>query len=202
PAQLRRFLGMLAHYHGSVYNANELASSLGISKPTARKLLDLACGAFFARQLQPFHANMGKRLVKSPKVYLRDSGLYHTLLGVDSMKELRSHPKLGASWEGFALEQVLALCGDQRAYFWSVHNGPELDLLLEAKGKRWGFEFKAHSAPDMPKSGRAAAQALKLERLFVVHPGDANYPLGPETEALAFKNLPADMKRMGLVAEA
>lgn len=196
--QLRRFLGMLSHYHGGVYNANEMGASLGVSQPTARKLLDLSCGAFFARQLAPYHVNLGKRLVKSPKVYLRDSGLFHALLGVEDLNALRSHPKLGASWEGFCVEQVLALCGDRQAYFWAVHNGPELDLLIEAKGRRWGFEFKAHSAPELQASARAAMQALDLEQLYVIHSGERSYRLAPKVEALPLAALPAELKRRGL----
>ena len=185
PAEtLQRFWTMVAHYHAQVWNAAELARSLGASEPTARRYLDILCGTCVARRLQPWHTNLGKRELKSPKVYLRDSGLLHALLGIGTRRELLSHPKLGASWEGFALEQVLALFGAEDAWFWATHNGAELDLLLFRKGKAWGFEFKVDDGPTMTKSLHIALQDLNLEHAWVIHPGDKRYSLHENAEAI------------------
>ncbi|HUB27850.1 MAG TPA: ATP-binding protein, partial [Tepidisphaeraceae bacterium] len=136
----RRFWTMIAHYHGQIWNASEIGSSLGVSYHTARRYLDLLCGAYVVRQLQPWFENAGKRIVKSPKVYVRDSGLLHTLLQIPDLHALAAHPKLGASWEGFAIEQVLALVGERNAYFWSTQGGAELDLFILKDGRRLGVE--------------------------------------------------------------
>jgi len=193
---LRRFWTMVAHYHGQKWNAAELARSLGTSEPTMRKYLDLLTGMFLLRQLPPWFENLGKRQVKAPKVYVRDSGLLHTLLRLDTPAALEGHPKLGASWEGFALEQVLSLTGDQDAYFWSAHSGPELDLLLFRGGRRLGFEFKYSDAPELTKSMRAAMDDLKLDHLFVVYPGEQALELGEKAELLPIQRLPERWKSL------
>lgn len=186
---LRRFWTMLAHYHGQVWNAAELARALSASEPTARHYLDILCGTYLARRLQPWHTNLGKRELKAPKVYLRDSGLLHTLLGINNRQALMSHPKLGASWEGFALEQALSLFGQEDAYFWGTHNGAELDLLLFRNGKAWGFEFKVGDGPRMTKSLQIALDDLQLDRAWIIYPGDKRYPVHERVEALPLKLL-------------
>jgi predicted AAA+ superfamily ATPase len=188
-ATLRRFWSMIAHFHGQVWNAAELARSLGASEPTARRYLDTLTSMFLVRQLQPWFENLGKRQVKAPKVYVRDSGLLHALLGLGSFHALEEHPKLGASWEGFALEQVLRLTSDREAYFWATHAGAELDLLVNSQGRRWGFEFKYSDAPGMTKSMHIALEDLKPERIFVVYPGKDAYPLYERVEALPLAQL-------------
>ncbi len=195
---LRRFWTMLAHYHGQVWNGSELARSLGTSEPTMRRYLDILTSTFMVRQLAPWHENLGKRQVKAPKIYLRDPGLLHVLLRVASLEELEAHPKLGASWEGFALEQVLQITGDRDAYFWATHAGAELDLMVSGKGRRFGFEFKYGDAPSMTKSMHSALRDLKLERLFVVHPGRDSYPMNDRTEAVGFAHLRARLIEAGL----
>ncbi len=170
---LRRFWSMAAHYHGQVLNVAELARALGVTPATGRHYLDILCGAFLMRQLPPWHENLGKRQVKSPKLYFRDSGLLHLFLGLEEMAALLAHPRLGASWEGFAIEHVLALAGEQDAYFWGTQRGAELDLLVLRHGRRYGFEMKASEAPRLTPSMRIALEDLKLERLWVLHPGNA-----------------------------
>ncbi len=174
---LRRFLTMLAHYHGQVWNAAEFARALGASEPTARRYLDIMSGAYLARVLPPWFENMGKRQVKSPRVYLRDSGLLHALLELRDLRDLQGHPRLGASWEGFAMDQVLGAVRAPNAYFWSTHGGAELDLLLLAGGRRYGFEFKYADAPGRARSMHSALSDLRLEHLWVVYPGATDYPL-------------------------
>lgn len=177
PAALRRLWMMLAHYHGQVWNASEIARSLGEAHSTVKRHLDLLTGALMVRQLQPWHENLGKRQVKSPKVYLRDSGLLHALLGVPSFRALEGHPKLGASWEGFVIEEILRVAGERNAYFWATQAGAELDLLLLLQGNRCGVEVKYSDAPGMTKSMRTALADLRLSRLFVVYPGTESYDL-------------------------
>ena len=192
PAEaLRRFWTMLAHYHGQVWNAAEFARSLGTSEPTARRYLDILSGAYLARVLPPWFENTAKRQVKSPRVYLRDTGLLHALLELRNRGEVERHPRLGASWEGFALEQALALFSPPGAYFWSTHGGAELDLLLTRGGKRYGFEFKYADAPARTRSMHSALKDLRLEHLWVVYPGRAGYPLGERVSALPLADLPA-----------
>ena len=151
---LLRFWTMLAHYHGGVWNAAEAARSLGASEPTARRYLDLMTGLFLVRQLQPWHENLNKRQVKAPKVYVRDSGLLHALLGLASERELLSHPKVGASWEGYAIEETLRVIHPEAAYFWATYTGAELDLLLFVRGRRCGVEVKIQDAPRLTPSMR------------------------------------------------
>jgi len=197
-ATLRRFWLMLTHYHAQVWRGSELARSLGASEPTMRKYLDILSSTFMVRQLSPWHENLSKRQVKSPKVFLRDSGLLHCLLRLPAFVDLESHPKLGASWEGFALEQVLQITGDRDAYFWATHGGAELDLMVTWHGRRYGFEFKYGDAPSMTKSMHTALQDLKLKRLFVIHPGKDSYEMNDHTEALAIANVRARLAQTGL----
>jgi predicted AAA+ superfamily ATPase len=200
---LRNFWTMLAHYHGQVWNGAEIGRSLGTSHVTARRHLDLLCGAFMMRQLQPWFGNVGKRIVKSPKVYFRDTGLVHSLLRLPDAHSLAGHPKLGASWEGFALEQVLRMTGDRDAYFWATQGGAELDLLISGRGwRRYGFEFKYGDAPRMTKSMHVALADLGLERLFVVHPGPHAYPLHDRAEAVPLAQLVDRVSDMRLAAPA
>lgn len=181
---LRRFWTMLAHYHGQVWNASELARSLAVSAKTTLHYRDILSGSYVMRVLPPWFENLKKRQVKSPKVYIRDSGLLHALLGIQNMAQLRSHPRYGASWEGFALEQVLTFLGTGNAYFWSTQRGAELDLLVFQNGSPWGFEFKCSDAPTMTKSMYSALNDLGLTRLFVVYPGRTRYQIQEKVEVL------------------
>jgi hypothetical protein len=190
PTTLRRFWTMMAHYHGQTWNGSEIGGALGVSHHATRHYLDVLTGAYMVRQIQPWFENVGKRLVKSPKVYIRDSGLLHHLLGLPDEDALLSHPKMGASWEGFALEQVLAVTGERNVYFWATHGGAELDLLLFVGGKRIGIEFKRTAAPTPSKSMHIAIQDLGLERLYIVYPGEERYPLGERIEALPLAYVP------------
>jgi hypothetical protein len=181
---MQRFWSMLAHMHGQVWNAAEPARSLGISESTVRRYLDWLTQAFMIRQLQPWHENLAKRQVKAPKVYVRDTGLLHELLGVASAEELPRHPRCGASWEGFALEQMLAIARPDEAYFWATHAGAELDLLLFKNGRRVGVEFKRADAPRLTPSMRSALEDLSLDALYVAYPGDRRYALADRVEAV------------------
>jgi predicted AAA+ superfamily ATPase len=168
PAEtLRRFWTMTAHFHGQIWNAAQLARSLGVSENTVRSHLDILAGAFMVRVLPPWFENLRKRQVKAPKVYLRDAGLLHALLQIESLAELQAHPKLGASWEGFALEQLCTLLETRKAYYWATHGGAELDLLITIGGKRYGFEFKYADAPGATRSMRIALEDLNLEKVWV-----------------------------------
>lgn len=174
---LRRSWNMIAHFHGQIWNAAELARALAVNESTVRRYLDLLAGVFMVRQLPPWHENLGKRQVKAPKVYVRDAGLLHALLGIKSERDLEFHPKVGASWEGYAVEEVLKAVQPDDFYFWATHQGAELDLLLFKKGKRIGVECKRADAPTLTKSMNIAMADLKLDRLHVVYPGDLRYPL-------------------------
>lgn len=174
---MRRFWTMLAHYHGQTWNASELARSMGLSDKTVRSYLDILTGTFIVRQLQPWFENLGKRQVKSPKVYFRDSGLLHSLLGITDETSLLGHPKSGASWEGFAVEQVLQALRPAQAYFWGTYSGLELDLMFFQDGKRYGFEVKFNEAPTVTTSMRTAVKDLSLDHLWVVYPGTDEYPV-------------------------
>ena len=188
PAMLR-FWRMLAHYHGQVWNAADPARSLGVSEPTVRRYLDTLTQTLMVRQLQPWHENLGKRQVKAPKVYFRDSGLLHALMDVGSLAALLAHPRCGASWEGFALEQVLRLAKPEEAYFWATHQGAELDLLLLRGTRRVGVEFKRADAPAVTRSMRIAAEDLKLDVLYIVYPGEHRFNLAPGIEAVPLRSL-------------
>ncbi len=181
---MMRFWAMLAHVHGQVWNAADPARSLGVSEPTVRRYLDWLTHGFMVRQLQPWFENLGKRQVKSPKIYFRDTGYLHALLGIRESAELLRHPRSGASWEGFALEQVLRLTQPDQAYFWATHQGAELDLLMFKHGKRVGVEFKRADAPGFTPSMRIAKRDLALDALYVVYPGDRRYALGDGVEAV------------------
>jgi predicted AAA+ superfamily ATPase len=174
---MRRFWTMLAHYHGQNWNASELARSMGLSDKTVRSYLDILSGTFMIRQLQPWHENIKKRQVKAPKIYLRDSGLLHTLLNLPDSHSLHGHPRVGASWEGFALEHVLRILMPSEAYFWATHNNAELDLFFMRRGQRYGIEVKYSEAPKISKSMRIAVEDLDLEHLWVVYPGKDEYPV-------------------------
>jgi hypothetical protein len=188
-ATLHRFWTMLAHYHGQIWNGSEIGASLGVSYHAARRYLDALGGAYVVRQLQPWFENLGKRVVKSPKVYVRDSGLLHALLGIPDFPALQGHPKLGASWEGFVIEQILSWAGERNACFWATHSRAELDLMVLAKGKRWGFEVKYQDAPTVTKSMRIAMQDLKLERLWVVYPGQNGYPMDEKIQCVSLAQM-------------
>jgi predicted AAA+ superfamily ATPase len=190
---MRRFWAMVAHVHGQTLNASELARSFGVSDKTVRGYLDFLASTYMMRVLPPWHENLGKRLVKSPKIYFRDSGLLHHMLGIRTRKDLLVHPRCGASWEGFALEEVLRCTGAAKdeAYFWATHTGAELDLLLVRGRRRTGFEFKRSTSPGLTPSMRSALSDLKLSRLYVVHAGTERYPLGKNAEAVPLADLPA-----------
>ncbi|OGQ25319.1 MAG: hypothetical protein A2138_04675 [Deltaproteobacteria bacterium RBG_16_71_12] len=182
--QLRRFWTMVAHYHGQTWNHAEVGSSLGVDEKTVRRYLDILAGAFMVRPLAPWFENVGKRQRKAAKVYLRDTGLLHTLLGIDAPDRLLLHPKLGASWEGFALEHIIRVLGTRDVYYWAVHSGPELDLLAFVGGRRFGFELKYADAPRMTASMAQARDLLKLERLLVVSPESKGYALDETAEVV------------------
>jgi len=186
---LRRFWTMLAHYHGQVWNASELARSMDASSKTALNYRDILAGAYVLRILPPWYENIKKRQVKSPKVYVRGCGLMHSLLGISNMAELRSHPRYGASWEGFALEQVISFFGSKDSYFWATRRGAELDLLLIRGGKRWGFEFKCSDAPSMTRSLHIALEDLGLTKAFIIYPGKDRYPVHKKVEAIPLKDV-------------
>jgi predicted AAA+ superfamily ATPase len=190
PAEtLRRFWTMIAHFHGQIWNASEFARSLGTSEKTARRYLDILAGAFMVRILPPWFENLRKRQVKSPKVYIRDSGLLHSLLQLSNLAELQGHPKIGASWEGFAVEQIIGVLKTRDAYFWATHAGTELDLMVTIKGKRYGFEFKYADAPRRSRSMHTALQDLNLHHLWVIYPGDQKYDLGEKITVLPLESI-------------
>jgi predicted AAA+ superfamily ATPase len=174
-----RFWTMLAHYHAQIWNASEIARSLAISEASARRYVDLLSDLFMVRQLPPWHANLKKRQVKTPKLYIRDTGILHHLLGIRSEKDLLTHPKLGASWEGYVVEEVIRSVQPDEVYFWATHNGAEIDLVLLKDGRKYGVECKRMDAPRLTASMRTAMNELKLDRLAVVYPGTKRYPLAP-----------------------
>lgn len=186
---LRRFWTMVAHYHGQTWNAAEPARALGVGESTTRRYLDLLTDALMVRQLQPWQANLRKRQVKSPKVYVRDSGLLHQLLGLDSQKSLLEHPKAGASWEGFVIEQVVGLEPHDEVAFWATHQGAEIDLLIKRGDSLFGIECKETDAPRLTKSIRIAIKDLGLERVAVIYPGKKRYWLNDSVEAIPFCEL-------------
>lgn len=186
PAALRRFWGMLAHYHGQIWNGSELARAFGVTEPTVRHYLDILAATFMVRVLSPWHENLGKRQVKAPKVYLADSGMLHCLLDIAGGEALESHPKVGASWEGFALSQVVRRLGVgwEACHYWKLHTGTELDLFVQSQGRRLGFEFKRSDAPRLTPSMRSAQENLRLDALYVIHAGRERFPLAEGIEAL------------------
>jgi hypothetical protein len=186
---LQRFWAMLAHYHGQTWNAAEPARSLSISESSVRRYLDLLEQVFMVRQLQPWYANLQKRQVKSPKVYFRDSGLLHYLLGIQSERDLLTHPKSGASWEGYVIEEVIKAVQPDEVYFWATHGGAELDLLLFKHGRQAGIECKRVDAPRLTASLRIAQTDLQLDRIVVVYPGDKPYPLADGVTAVPLETI-------------
>jgi hypothetical protein len=194
-ATLRRFWMMLAHYHGQTWNASEIARSFGVSHTAVRRYLDLLTSALVVRQLPPWHENIGKRQVKSPKVYIADSGLLHALLKCVSMRDLEAHPKVGASWEGFVLGELQRRIGasDDECYFWATHAGAELDLVVMRGRKRFGFEIKRTSVPRVTPSMRSALDDLRLESIDVVHAGERTFPLAKRIRAVAFSRMFEDI---------
>ena len=188
---LRQFWTMLAHYHGQIFNASEIARSMNLSSPTIQKYLDILTNTYLIRLLQPWYYNTKKRLVKSPKLYFRDSGLFHSFLNIKEEQDLKGHPKLGASWEGFALEEFIEqnkLLSHQ-CFFWATHSGAELDLLFEKEAKLFGLEVKYADAPKLTKSMKSALAELNLEKLYVLYPGQENYKLDTNVEVIGLKNL-------------
>ena len=181
---LRRFWNMLAHFHAQIWNGAELARALAVSESTVRRYLDILTGVFMLRQLPPWFENLSKRQVKAPKVLVRDSGLLHALLGIVTQKDLELHPKVGASWEGFAVEEALKALRPDEAYFWATHQGAEIDLVLFKHGRRIGVECKRADAPTLTPSMRTALNDLKLDRLVVVYPGERRYRLAKRVEVI------------------
>lgn len=184
PVTIHRLLLMLAAYHGQIVNIAAISASLGLTQPTVRRYLDLLEGLFLVRQLRPWSENLRKRQVKRPRLYFRDSGVYHQLMGLATMDALLRDPRLGASWEGFVLERVIAEAAPEQAYFWRTHAGAELDLLLRKGGRRIGVEIKWADAPRPTKSMRTAIEDLRLDRLFVVYPGPLRFDLGERITAV------------------
>ena len=196
-ATLRRFWTMLAHYHGEVWNASELSRAFGVTQKTVVGYLDTLCSTFMARRLAPWYENLSKRQVKAPKVYLTDSGVLHSLLGLVSQEDLLDHPKVGASWEGFVLGEIVSHLDAQpeECFFWKLHSGAELDLLVCRGRHRRGFEIKLTSSPKVTPSMRSALEDLKLDELVVVHAGSESYPLAPRIRAVALARLAEDVRR-------
>ena len=186
---IHRFWSMLAHFHGQTWNAADPARSLGVNESTVRRYLDWLTQAYLVRQLQPWFANLGKRQVKAPKIYLRDTGLLHELLGIADPGALARHPRCGASWEGFALDQVLRIARPDEAYFWATHAGAELDLLMFKNGRPVGVEFKRSDAPQLTPSMRIAMDDLALDALYVVYPGARIYRLAPRVQVVPLSTL-------------
>lgn len=195
--QVYRFWMMLCHYHGQTFNASEIARSLGISDHMTRKYLDILVGTFMMRTLHPWFENISKRQVKSPKIYFRDSGILHALLGIKDKKQLTSYPRLGAFWEGFALEEVLRKyrATQDECFFWATQSGAELDLLLHRGAKRLGFEFKYSDSPKLTPSMHIALEDLKLDHLYVIHPGDGQFDMAEQVTAFGLKTFINQTKR-------
>lgn len=188
--QMRRFWLMLCHYHGQSWNGSEIGRSLGVSDTTVRRYLDVLTDTFMIRQLQPWHANIGKRIVKAPKIYLRDSGLFHALLNVKAKAELTTHPKLGASWEGFALETLIRSrkMNSANCFYWGVHGQSELDLFIPDGRRPIGFEVKHSSAPTMTASMTAAIEDLGLSQLYVIYPGKKTFKLSQKVTVITLRD--------------
>ncbi len=197
PAALRRFWMMLAHYHGQTVNYSEIGRSFGASDNTVRNYLDILESTFMIRQLPPWHENIGKRQVKSSKMYIRDSGILHSLIGIEEKKELMFHPKLGPSWEGFAIESIIGLygVGPGECYFWATHGGAELDLLIFERGRRVGYEIKHTDSPRMTRSLGIAQKDLKTDEMYVVFPGSETFPLDERVQAVGLETLVRDKQK-------
>ena len=182
---MRRFWTMLAHWHGQTWNASELGRSMSTTDKTVRRYLDVLTGTYMVRQVPPWFENLAKRQVNAPKIYLRDTGILHALLGTESESTLLSHPRVGASWQGFAVEQVLGVLHPANAWFWAAHGGGEVDLLILEHGRRLGFEMKFSEAPEATKSMRNIVDTLGLDHLFVVCPSRDSYPVHPRISVLS-----------------
>jgi hypothetical protein len=195
---LRRFWAMLAHYHGQIWNSSEFGRSFGVADTTVRNYLDVLASALVVTELQPWHENIGKRQIKSPKVYLMDTGLLHTLLNISLLQDLERHPKIGASWEGFVIGQVIRQLGAKpdECYFWGTHAGSELDLLVVRGRLRLGFEVKRTSSPRMTPSTRSALHDLNLKTLDIIHAGEQTYHLAAGVRAVAFSRILRDLRPM------
>ena len=196
PATLRRFWTMLAHWHGQIWNGAEFGRAFGVAHTTVRRHLDLLTSVFVVRQLPPWHANVAKRQVRSPKVYIADSGILHALLGLTTRETLVSHPKVGASWEGFVVRQITHLLATRpdQCFHWSTYSGADLDLLVAAGNRRYGFEVKRTEAPRLTTSMRSALETLDLQRLDVVHAGQRLYQLAPRVRALPAAQLSTELR--------
>lgn len=198
PAAARRFWTMLAHWHGQRWNASEFSRAFGVTDKTVNGYLDLLCGAFLARRVAPWHENVAKRQVKAPRIYLTDSGILHSLLGLRTREEVLSHPRSGASWEGFAMEQVVATLGarPEECFHWGLHTGAEMDLVVMRGSRRRGFEMKLTSSPRVTPSIRSAMETLALERVDVIHAGEDSYPLSRGVRAVALANVTKELSRL------
>lgn len=197
PTTMRRFWTMLAHYHGQTWNASAIAGSMGLSDKTVRSYLDILTGTFMVRQLQPWHENVGKRQVKAPKVFLRDTGLLHSLLDITDRRALLGHPRAGASFEGFAIEQVLRAVAPTQAFFWATYGGAELDLLFVHHGRRHGVEVKLSEAPSPTRSMHRAAEDLSLDHLWIIYPGEHSYPVEENITVWPLRDVAALPKALG-----
>ena len=198
PETLRRFWQMLAHYHAQLWNASEFGRSFGVADTTVRSYLEVLAGAYVVRLLRPWHENIKKRQVKAPKVYIADSGLVHALLGLVNKRDIETHPKLGASWEGFIVEQIVSGLGlePEAFYFWRTHAGAELDLLVVRGRRRWGFEIKRTSSPVLTPAMRSARKDLGLKQLFVIHAGKETFPLARDIRAVAWCDLLSELRAL------
>lgn len=186
---LRRFWIMLAHYHDQIWNASELGRALGLTDKTVRHYLDILTETYMIRQVQPWYENIAKRQVKSPKIYLRDSGLFHSLMSIPDRKTLWAHPKIGSSWEGFMLEQIVRRIPSLEIYFWATHSGAEIDLVVMAKGKRYGIEFKWSEKPSLTRSIHVVKQDLSPEKIWVIYPGKYTYEIDKQVMVVSSHNL-------------
>ena len=193
---LHRFWAMLANSHGQIWNAAPIAASLGISEPTVRKYLDIFTGVFIVRQLHPWYVNIKKRQVKSPKVYIRDTGILNSFLELETEAEILRHPTCGASWEGFVIEQLIRVLGIDHPYYWATHQGAEIDLVFNKSGRMYGVEVKRADAPAMTPSMRIALEDLKLERIAVIYPGNKRYSLDKKIEVVPFNDMAGGMKAL------
>jgi predicted AAA+ superfamily ATPase len=191
---LHKFWIMLAHSHGKIWNASPFAASLGLTHPTVKKYLDILTGLFMVRQLQPWYANIKKRQVKSPKVYIRDTGLLHALIGINAEEELPRHPVCGASWEGFVIEEIIRSVEPYDVYYWATHQGAEIDLIFNKGGRMYGVEIKRQDAPTMTRSIETALECLKLERIAVIYPGKRRYAVHKKVDVVPFDEILGGMK--------
>lgn len=190
---MMRLWTMLAHYHGQLLNASEIARSIGINELTVKRHLDILSGVFMVRQLSPWHANIKKRQIKSPKIYILDTGILHSLLGIRAMNDLLTNPKYGASWEGFVIEEVIRAIEPDDVYFWATHNGAEIDLVFFKKGRMYGIECKRADAPGLTPSIKVALEDLNLARIAVIYPGKRRYSIHKKVDVVPFEAIPGGM---------